>query len=155
MHKILHTSHHSDGTMSYSLLWHDRFGHINYDNLRVLKKNGVSGLLVITRKMKHCDACILGKYSKQPFHESTSKACRKLELIHSDMCGLVHVSSANGNRYIMTFIDDYMRMCWVYFLKENSKAFETLKNFHVWIQNEAQSRIGSLHTDSGREYASN
>jgi hypothetical protein len=44
----------------------------------------------------------------------------------------------------MTFIDDYTRMCWVYLLKDKSQAFETFKNFHVWIQNEAQSCIGSL-----------
>jgi hypothetical protein len=36
-------SHHDEGTLSSSLLWHARFGHINYDSLRVLKKNGVSG----------------------------------------------------------------------------------------------------------------
>jgi hypothetical protein len=31
-------SHHCEGTMPFSLLWHARFGHINYDNLRLLKK---------------------------------------------------------------------------------------------------------------------
>jgi len=40
-------------------------------------------------------------------------------------------------------------------LKEKSHAFETFKNFRVWIQNEAQSCIGSLYTDNGREYTSN
>jgi transposase InsO family protein len=55
----------------------------------------------------------------------------------------------------MNFIDDYTRMCWVYLLKDKSQAFETFKFFHVWIQNEAQSRIGSLRTDNGREYTSN
>ena len=42
----------------------------------------------------------------------------------------------------------------MYFLKEKSQAFETFKNFHVWIQNESQSRIGSLHIENGREYTS-
>ena len=65
------------------------------------------------------------------------------------------VPSANGNKYIMTFIDDYTKMCWVYLLKDKSQAFETFKNFHVWIQNEGQSRIGSLRTDNGREYTYN
>jgi hypothetical protein len=40
-------------------------------------------------------------------------------------------------------------------LKDKSHDFETSKNFHVWIQNEDQSRIGSLHNDNGREYTSN
>jgi hypothetical protein len=148
-------SHHNEGTMPSSLLWHARFGHINYDNLHLLKKNGVSGFPTIPRNLKQCDACILGKHRKQPFHDSTSRACRKLGLIHSDLCGPMPVPSANGNKYIMSFIDDYTRMCWVYLLKDKSQAFETFKKFHVWIQNEAQSHIGSLHTDNGREYTSN
>jgi transposase InsO family protein len=141
--------------MPSSLLWHARFGHINYDSFRLLRKSGVSSFPTIPRNLKQCDVCILGKHSKQPFHDSTSKACRKLELIHSDLCGHMLVPSTNGNRYIMIIIDDYTRMCWVYLLKEKSHAFETFKNFRVWIQNEAQSCIGSLYTDNGREYTSN
>jgi len=55
----------------------------------------------------------------------------------------------------MSFIDHYTMMCWVYSLKYKSQDFETFKNVHVWIQNEAQSHIGSLHTNNGREYTSN
>ena len=67
----------------------------------------------------------------------------------------MRVPSTNGNRYIMTFIYDYTRMCWVYLLKEKLQSFETFKNFHVWIQNEYQSHVGSLCTDNGREYTFN
>ena len=65
------------------------------------------------------------------------------------------VQSINGNKYIMSFIDDYTRMCWVYLLKDKSQAFETFKKLHVWIQNEAQTKIGTLHIDNGGEYTSN
>ena len=60
------------------------------------------------------------------------------------------VSSTNGNKYMMTFIDDYNRMCWVYLLKNKSGAFQTFKNFHAWMENDAQTHIGSLHTDNGK-----
>eukprot|EP00253_Pinus_taeda_P002429 PITA_02429 len=56
--------HHEEGTLPSSLLWHARFGHLNYDSLRLLKKNGVVGLPTIPRKLRQCDACILGKHSK-------------------------------------------------------------------------------------------
>eukprot|EP00253_Pinus_taeda_P008959 PITA_08959 len=148
-------SHHEEGTLPSSLLWHARFGHLNYDSLRLLKKNGVACLPTIPRKLKQCDACILGNHSKQSFHDSHSRAHRKLELIHSDLCGPMLVSSANGNNYIMTFIDDYTRMCWVYLLKNKSDAFLTFKNFHKWMENDAQSHIGSIRTDNGKEYSSN
>jgi hypothetical protein len=62
----------------------------------------------------------------------------------------MHVPSANGNKYIMYFIYGCTKMCWVYSLKDESQAFQTFKNFHVWIQSEAQSRIGSLRIDNGK-----
>jgi transposase InsO family protein len=99
--------------------------------------------------------CILGKHNKQRFHDSNSIACRKLELIHSNSRGTMPIPSAFGNKYIVNFIDDYTRMCWVYLLKPKSQAFETFKIFHLWIENEAQSRIDTLSIDNGGEYTSN
>jgi hypothetical protein len=118
----------------------------------MLKKNGVSSLPTIPRSLKRCEACILGKHNKQLFHDSTLRACRKLELIHSDLCGPMSVAFAFGNKYIMTFISDYTKTCAIYLLKHKSQAFETFKNFHVWIENEAQSCISTPHTHNGGEY---
>jgi len=123
--------------MSSSLLWHARLGHINYYSVRLMRKNGISGLPTIPRKLKQCDACILGKHIKQPFHDSTSRACRIHELIHSDLSSPIRVPFAFGNKYIMSFIDDYTKMCWVYLLKDKSQSVETFENFHAWIQNES------------------
>ena len=71
-------SHHDEGTFPYSLVWPDITGHINYDSICFLKNNGVLGFPTIPRKLKQCDACILRKHIKQPFHDSTSRACRKI-----------------------------------------------------------------------------
>lgn len=54
----------------------------------------------------------------------------------------------------MTFIDDYMRMCWVYLLKEKPQSFDTFKIFHLWIKNETQPNIGTLRSNNGGEYTS-
>jgi hypothetical protein len=110
---------HSD-TLSSSFLWHARFGYINYDSIQIMKHQGIQGLPTIPRNLSPCNACILGKHCKQPFYGSTSRASRKLGLIHSDLCGPMLVQFANSNKYPLTFIDDYTRMCWVYLLKEKS-----------------------------------
>ena len=115
-----------------------------------MNKNGVTSLPTIPRTLKQCDACILGKHNKQCFHDSHSRAHKKIEFIHSNLCGPMHVPYANGNQYMMTFIDDYTRMCWVYLLKNKSDAFQTFKNFHTWIENGAQSHIGSIRIDNGK-----
>ena len=106
--------HYDEGTFPSIILWNVRFGHLNYDNLHLLKKNGVTSFPTIPRKLKQCDACILGKHSKQPFHDSHSIAHRKLELIISNLCGPMLVPSANGNKYMMTFIDAPERVGVIY-----------------------------------------
>jgi hypothetical protein len=111
---VAYLSDHGEGIMPSSILWHVIFGHVNYDSLRLLRNNGVSSFLTIPRKVKNCASCILGKHRKNTLiHDSNSRACKKLELIHSDFCIPMLVPSANGNKYIMYFIDDYTRMCWV------------------------------------------
>ena len=57
-------SHLEKGNVSSSLLWHARFGHLNYNRLRLLRKNGVYGCPTIPKQRNKCDACILGKHSK-------------------------------------------------------------------------------------------
>eukprot|EP00253_Pinus_taeda_P016865 PITA_16865 len=44
--------HHEEGTLPSSLLSHARFGDLNYDSLRLLKKNGVAVFPTIPRKLK-------------------------------------------------------------------------------------------------------
>ena len=64
------------------------------------------------------------KYRKK----SSTRASRKLELIHSDLCGPFPTNSVSGSRYFIIFVDDATRYTWVYFLKrKNSK--EVLKVF--------------------------
>jgi hypothetical protein len=120
---VAYLSHQNEVIMSSSLLWHARFGHINYDSLHFLRKNSFLGFPTIPRKLKECDAFTLVKHRKQPFHDSTSKSCRKVELIHFYLCDPMRVPSTNGNKYIITFIDDYTKMCWVYLLKDKSQDF--------------------------------
>ena len=60
------------------------------------------------------------------------------------------ITSLSGNKYLMTSINDYTKMCWVYLLKQKSKAFKTFKNFHLWVENEAHSHIGTLSNDNGK-----
>jgi hypothetical protein len=85
-----------------------------------VEENGVSSFPTIPRNLKQCEACILGKHNKQPFHDSTSRVSINIELIHFDLCGPMHVSFSFGNKYIMNFIDEYTEMCWVYLLKHKS-----------------------------------
>ena len=100
------------------LLWHAHFSHINFDSITIMKHQDIQGLPTILSKFSPCHACIFDKHCKKPFHNFASRASKKLGLIHFDLCGHILIQSGNGNKYQLTFIDDYTRMCWVYLLKE-------------------------------------
>jgi predicted AAA+ superfamily ATPase len=46
-----------------------------------------------------------------------NKNLKLLELVHSDVCKLNGVLTRGGNRYFITFIDDFSRYTYVYLMK--------------------------------------
>ena len=79
--------------------------------------------------------CEHGKNIKNPFLKSETKTKDTLELIHSDVCGLMPSISLSGYEYYVTFIDDYSRKTWIYFLKNKSEMFGKFKEFKAFIEN--------------------
>lgn len=136
-------------------LWHVRYGHLNFESLSQLKKQGmVKGLPTFKRENAKCEACIYGKQSRESFPTSSWRANRWLQLVHSDVCGPLQ-TSFDGCKYFLPFIDDFSRMTWVYFLKNKSKAFDKFKIFRQFVENEVKEKIGTLRIDNGGEFTSN
>ena len=75
-------------------------------------------------------------------------------MICSDFCGPMSSTSLSGFEYCITFIDDYSRKKWIYFLKEKSEVFEKFKEFKALIENLLDKRIRRFRSDNGREYTS-
>ena len=75
-----------------------------------------------------------------------------MELVHSDLMGPFPVLSMSKTRYVLSFIDDYTRFTWVYFLKLKSEVFQHLKIFKAHAENQFGKRIKMLHTDNGTKY---
>lgn len=112
-------------------LWHRRYGHLNNGSLRELsQKTMVKGLPKIEESSKICEDCMSGKQHREPFPKAaTWRAEKKLQLVHADICGPIKPESNTKRRYFITFIDDFSRKCWVYFLTDKSAALETFKLF--------------------------
>ena len=81
-----------------------------------------------------CAGCQYGKAHQLPYKESNFRAKKPLELIHSDVFGPVKQTSVSEMRYMMTFIDDYLRYVWVFFMKEKSKTFLKFLEFKITIK---------------------
>ncbi|GMI77806.1 hypothetical protein HRI_001449800 [Hibiscus trionum] len=137
-------------------LWHERLGHVSYNKLKVMmKKQIIRGLpQVDIRTDTVCAGCQFGKAHQLPFKESEHQSQTPLELIHSDVFGPVKQISLGGMKYMVTFIDDFSRYVWVYFMKEKSETFTKFKEFKEKIESELNEKIQCLRTDNGKEYLS-
>lgn len=60
-----------------------------------------------------------------------------------------------GGYYFVSFIDDYSRKVWVYFVKEKSKVLGYFQEFKAMVEKESGLQIKCLQLDNGGEYISN
>ena len=84
----------------------------------------------------------------------TTTTSKILELIHSDVCGTFQITSLEGAKYFLTFIDDFSKMTFVYFLTTKSKVFEKFVQFHQEIERQIEKLMLALRTDNGGKFTS-
>lgn len=134
-------------------LWHRRLGHLNKRSMDLLRKGMANGINYTDSDYSPCVACIEGKQARLPFpKKSYSRASEKLGLIHSDLCGPMSVSSFSGAKYLLTFIDDYTRMTFGYFIKTKDQVLPVFKEFKNLMENQTDLKIKKLRSDNGCEY---
>ena len=93
------------------------------------------------------------KMSKKPLKSvGEIRSMGKLQCIHSNVCGPMLTHSIGGNRYFVTFIDDYSRCYKVYFMKNKLEVFNKFKEFELSTTNECGCFIRTLRTDNNGEY---
>ena len=144
---------HADST----LLWHHRLGHLNPKSM---KTGQIHKLLegIPSRPFKYisvCEGCIYGKQCRQKFATNNNKKTeRPLQVVHSDLCGPMQTTSLDGNRYFISFIDDFTRFTILYFRKEKSRAFKAFTSYKAYVENHGQHKISTIRSDNGGEYFS-
>jgi hypothetical protein len=130
--------------------WHKKLGHINND-LNALSKRDV-GIDQIQQSNDVCAPCQKGKQSHKTFSNlKGTRALDILNLVHSDLVGPLE-SSLGGSKWILTFINDFSRMTFTYFLKSKGQVFSKIKDFKAATELETGRRIKTLRIENGREY---
>jgi hypothetical protein len=136
-------------------LWHCRLGHLNYPQLSDLSsKQLATGIPRLEINKKTCSICVQAKHPRTPTPiTATHRATRPLELIHTDLCGPLSITSLGGSNYFITFTDDYSRRSWIYFIRTKNQALSKFIDFHKMMTNQLHShRILTLRSDRGSEY---
>jgi len=55
--------------------------------------------------------------------------------------------------YYVSFIDDFSRNTWIYFLKKKSEVFDMFKEFKALVENQIEKKIKVLRIDNGVEFS--
>lgn len=122
-------------------LWHRRLGH---SGNHALKKLG------LPTTDSFCENCVLSKQPSDPFGKGNRKREQfAMRMIHSDLCGAVEPMTASGERYVLTFVDDYSRFCEVRLIKNKSDIALEFKKFL-----KMNDSINRIRCDNAPEYVS-
>jgi hypothetical protein len=136
-------------------LWHRRIGHANYQALYHMTSRGfIIGTPEIPFIKHVCSSCATRKmYKDGTPKQRTTQTTKPLLLIHTNLCGPLPTSSRTGNKYILTFINDFTKKTWLCFLAQKSQTLEIFKQFRLLVET-SDYRIESLRSNRGGEYLS-
>ena len=87
--------------------WHAHLCHINSRYVGILSSLGLIPRL--SKDFEKCETCSQVKLQKSP-HKSVVRNIELLELIHFDLCEFEEILICKGNRYIITFINDFQNI---------------------------------------------
>ncbi len=126
--------------------WHSRLGH---PSLRIVRQVVSQNNLALQRTTPSfvCHACQLGKSHRLPFHLSPSVSSHPLELLFSNVWGPSPISSNNGNKYYVCFIDDFSKFIWSYPIVAKSDVITIFKKFQVHVERFFNCKIKAIQTD--------
>ncbi|KAH9670424.1 hypothetical protein KPL70_016984 [Citrus sinensis] len=124
------------------------------------EKIGANLFMLKGETLQEADACVTsnGEESTMMWHLKLGHMSEQGLKILSErklLPGLKSESpdiSMGGAKYMVTFIDDYSRRCWVYPIKKKSDVFSVFKEYKARVELESSKKIKCLRTDNGGEY---
>ena len=136
-------------------LMHKRMGHPSRDVLKQARRHTdkFPSELMFPPTDSICRGCAEAKMHMPTFEDSTSRASRSFELIHSDLKELP-ITSYHKYKYFVTFLDDYSSHCWVICLRKKSDTIDAIKSFLAMVRTQHGVLVKEFMTDAGGEYKS-
>jgi transposase InsO family protein len=131
-----------------SKLWHRRLGHISIERIKRLVNEGVLNTLDFT-DFETCVDCIKGKQTNKS-KKGANRSSDILEIIHTDICSLD--MDSHGQKYFISFIDDYSRYMYLYMLYNKNEALDAFKIFKAEVEKQCGKQIKIVRSDRGGEY---
>jgi hypothetical protein len=138
------------------MLRHQILGHIGEKSLQVLHSKGmVEGMANCSLDFYFYEHYLYGKQNRVRFSFGATRIEGILQLVHNDVFGPVSASSLRKYMYYVSFIDDFSRNTWIYFLRKKYEVIEKFKEFKAPVKNQIKKRIKVLRIDNSGELSGN
>lgn len=131
--------------------WHNRLGHPSFSVVSKIVSSNKLPCLFESNKESVCDACQKAKSHQLPYNRSLGSSKFPLELVHSDVWGPA-IDSVGRNKYYDSFVDDFSKFTWIYFIKYKSEVFQKFHEFQTMVERQFDRKILTMQTDWGTEY---
>ncbi|KAK3015718.1 hypothetical protein RJ639_005918 [Escallonia herrerae] len=100
-----------------------------------------------------CESCHFAEHHRSSLSPRVNKRAEfAFELVHSDVWGPCPILFKTGFRYFVTFVDDFPRMTWIYFMKNRSEVFTHFSAFCAVIKTQFDVHVHILRSDNAKEY---
>ena len=110
-----------------AVVWHQRLAHLREQNIEKLKTMSTGIKPVNPGTM--CHHCLEGKLKECPHRKHFAPGTYYMEFIHTDIGGPFPVTGHEGQRYWVTFLDNYTKDAKVIAITTKDKFFMVIKRF--------------------------
>jgi hypothetical protein len=131
--------------------WHSRIGHPSQDIVRrVVSMNNLVCANFDMSSGSICDVCACAKAHQLTYSLSSNRSSATLQLIFLDVWG--PPIDSFGQKYYVSFIDDYNKFTWIFLLHAKSEVFKYFLEFQRLVEQQFDRKIIAVQSDWGEEY---
>lgn len=129
--------------------WHKIMGHCNFNDLRKLQ-GVVEGMKIVDDRQCDCAICTQGKMCQFRNRKLDKRAQEPLEFVHCDLAEAISPVAKDAFMHVLSFVDDYMGVNTVYFLKHKSDTIEATEKFLA--DTAPFGKIKQIQSNNGTEF---
>ena len=123
-------------------LWHKWYGHLAFHYLQQLSQyRMVKGLPQFNFSHSECSTDSVDIHPEGKLQGKSSRAPTTLQMVHMVLAGPFVETLANQGRYILTFVDDFSRFTWVYFLQHKNEVLDKFLDFKTHVEQKSRRAI--------------
>jgi hypothetical protein len=126
--------------------WHQRLGHVGPDVLEHLSAPVTGARLTDGPSTIQCEACSTSKMHKIISRRATPRATTPFERVHLDLIQMTE--GFNRDKWVLHFLDDAIRMNFMYTLSSKSLLTNTILHFAAFIRRRFNYSVRIFHTDN-------